>query len=91
MRIRANLLFCSPILRRKVASVVFKRVQVYGTPLGQMEEDLEQAGGEFDHKTGRVLAGGCTPPTITKHSPSCVTSAMVGVGGMKSNLSKTYS
>jgi hypothetical protein len=37
-----------------LASIVFQRARVYGTPLGQMEEDLAQAGGEFDHETGRI-------------------------------------
>jgi hypothetical protein len=28
--------------------------QYHGTPLGQMEKDLEEAGGKFDQKTGRI-------------------------------------
>ena len=29
-----------------LANIAFERAHAYGTPLGQMEEDLEQAGGK---------------------------------------------
>ena len=35
-----------------LASIAFERARVFGTPLGQLEEDLEEAGGKFDRKTG---------------------------------------
>lgn len=35
-----------------LASIAFERARVFGTPLGQLEQDLEEAGGKFDHETG---------------------------------------
>jgi hypothetical protein len=37
-----------------LASIAFERARVFGTPLGQMEEDLEKAGGKFDQETGTI-------------------------------------
>lgn len=32
----------------------FERARVFRTSLGQMEQDLEQAGGQFDQQTGTI-------------------------------------
>jgi hypothetical protein len=37
-----------------LASIAFQRARVYGTPLGQLGEDLEEADGRFDRDTGRI-------------------------------------
>ena len=37
-----------------LANIVFQRAKVYGMPLGQLEQDLEEAGGKFDPETGRI-------------------------------------
>ena len=37
-----------------LATIAFERARVFGTPLGQLEQDLEEAGGKFDQETGRV-------------------------------------
>jgi hypothetical protein len=38
----------------RLANIAFERARVFGTPLGQLEHDLEEAGGKFDQDTGRV-------------------------------------
>ena len=38
----------------RLANIAFERARVFGTPLGQLEKDLEEAGGKFDQETGRV-------------------------------------
>jgi hypothetical protein len=35
-----------------LANIVFERAKVYGTPLGRMEEDLEQAGESLTRRRG---------------------------------------
>ena len=37
-----------------LAEIAFQRAHAYGTPLGQMEEDLEKAGGRLDQETGTI-------------------------------------
>jgi hypothetical protein len=37
-----------------LASIAFERARVFGTPLGQLGEDLEEAGGQFDQATGTI-------------------------------------
>ena len=37
-----------------LASIAFERARVFGTPLGQLEHDLEEAGGKFDEETGLI-------------------------------------
>jgi hypothetical protein len=54
------------VLMGRLFQVAVHRSLVYGTPLGQMEQDLEMAGGRINRKTGAIEAIGVGAPLPTR-------------------------